>query len=199
MNNSKEYPFEFHHTVVITNPEEIAKFKVVSQELGIKPILVETTSGVTDLMTSARMLGTITDANKYLKELSGLLSNAGFSVIREKIETVPWYSDKDCVEDSTYYECHYQIPVDKDTDYEKLASVCKDNNAHLSQNLFKKLENGGVQMVTIRNYSSRSEFQKSSTKLLHELSQFSNKINMEQEFVVLDTNLSHDNLWISGS
>lgn len=193
------YPFEFHHTVKITSEEDINKFKVTCSELKVKPILVGMTSGVQDLMTSARMLGSINDAYTYLKELSGQLSSRGFQVIREKLETVPWYLENDVPGTSQYFECHYQVPVDESTDYEKLASICKTNNAHLSRNLFKVFKTGGIQMITIRNYNSKDEFQNSSNKLLHELSDISNKISMEQEFVVLDTNLSLDDHWITRS
>lgn len=86
-------PFEIHVTV---DGDNFEFFKKACNELNIKPLLLKNYS-INDgfeeiiMMGNAIVVGNTRDANQRLIEISLGLMKFGFTIKREKIETVPWH------------------------------------------------------------------------------------------------------------
>ena len=129
-----------------------------------------------------------------------------FKAIRKKVETVPWHpgapaKEGDKMPKNCYFESHISVITDNsDQDREKIKSICKNFNAHLSNNVFKKIEGGKcVVMITLRDYALNFiEFE----KRIMALNSFLNMNDIKSagkdivEFCIYDTKISHDYLWL---
>lgn len=212
-------PFEVHVTVDMTidpNNTEFRKqrlsvdgFRNSCKKIGVKPILLDLhmQSGavVKDMMTSSTVMGDNRTAFLEMKRISEALSQEGFTVIREKIETIPWHpaapSEKHQIPTmppSCYFESHLNVlcTQDKLQDLQKITEV---NEAKLSSNVFKKFEDGSFTiMVTIRDYKSQYETFKSWLETIKlDLTNSGFQIEKEiVEFSIYDTKVSHDTKWI---
>lgn len=200
----KPIPFEIHVTASCST--DITKFKTVCGDIGVKPIVLDlqTNSGVMeDVMTSSVHVGTNRSAYEEVRRISKELMDAGFDVIRQKIETVPWHpaAPKDqhgVMPKSCYFESHLAVVVYDQHQERQLSIIANHHNAHLSQNRFKTLDNGSyVMMVTYRSYvAGRKEFERQLKDLKDALAVF--EVDKEIiEFSIWDTNLTHDAEWIN--
>lgn len=191
------FPFEFHLTVTVDNPSRLMEFVETCKSLNVKALFVGLNQTATDVMTSSRMIATYEEAKQYVKDLKDKLTRASFAVIREKIETVPWYLSSNALPEGTYYECHIQVPVTPVTDYTLLHTICKRHDGHVSRNLFKGDTENGIQMITVRGHKNKPEFEKATDTLYQELRQaFGLEVSMEKEYVIFDSNISHDAAWL---
>ena len=203
-------PYEMH--VTIKSVPNVEYFKRVCGDIGVKPIVLELEKDkeviVKDFQTSSNFFGDNRGAYVNVTDIANKLRSAGFEVIREKIETIPWHQasprDNDInptMPKSCYFESHISVIVTKETKL-LLESVSKEHEAHLSRNFFKKLnDNEYVNMVTLRSYTgtyeqflSKLEALKSSIK--------EHGFNYEKEiieFAIYDTKLSHDFNWLNNS
>jgi hypothetical protein len=201
----------------------LEEFRQVCHALDVKPIILALQVGeeeLQDVMTSSHHFGDNSSAYEEMKRVSEGLDRAGFQVVREKIETVPWHPGapsekhedpvmpKDC-----YFETHigvfirdeyscpngvihrYQVPSVK--------RIADDHKAHLSRNAFKKVDNGPnnsghIQMVTLRHYEGTYEHFKEKAEELRSAIENNNFLidNMITEFSVYDTRVTHDLEWI---
>lgn len=209
-------PYEIHVTVEegYVNP-----FKVACLALGVKPLLIQAQrdgeydmESFEDLQTSSVIRGTLSDVWAELDRIREGLTEAGFTVIREKVETCPEYPDAPALSKESqempigcYFEAH--IPVEMPNDswlesrLERLGEIAKQHSAHLSRNAFKAEEEVAIFMVTLRDHHSPLEgFEWAKCKLedclysegFNTASPFSAII----EFVVHDSNLAHDDKWV---
>ena len=155
-----------------------------------------------DVMTSSHFFGTNTGAYNECLKIERVLESNGFKVVRKKIETVPWHPaapvgdapmPKDC-----YFEAHIGCIITEDQK-PRLQELAEINNAHLSRNYFKKLDNGlFVNMMTLRWYDCNYE------KVKHDVQRTKlhltrNGMEYEKvivEFCLYDTKISHDFLWL---
>lgn len=206
-------PFEFHITV---RTKEIERFRQTCAALGVKAIVLdlqdqEGETVMHDVMTSSTFMGDNPGAHNEMERIAGGLKRADFEVVRKKIETVPWHpaapDQKDVLEKDQpmpkdcYFECHFGVVCD-DERREDLQALAKEVDAHLSRNIFKKLEGGTYKiMLTARSYQgSATAFQgrvESIKNLLDERGYDVDKVITE--FSVYDTRVSHDSSWISAS
>lgn len=203
-----EIPYEIHITIEEAGQDE---FLSVCKNLDVKPIVLALHAGdefIKDVMTSSVYMGSNSGAYIEMERISKGLAKAGFKVLREKIETVPWHTaapsrkygnlemPKDC-----YFESHLGIKM-TGCDKEKtlLEEVCKSLDCHLSRNFFKKRDDGSFTiMATYRKYNGVSEDFISSVKAISsELNSLG--FNVEKvitEFSIFDTRVSHDYNWIN--
>lgn len=196
-------PYEIHITV--KRVDDIETFKKVCKDLGVKPIVLDLNNNIIDMMTSSHHYGNNTSSLEEAKRISNGLSELGYEVLREKIETVPWHpsapSDNDIspqMPKNCYFEAHVSCLITDETIKEKVKQISDEKGAHLSRNAFKTNNDGSyINMVTLRNYETTSE---SFERLVKELTQTFDKNNIEYEkviteFAIYDTNVSHDFLW----
>jgi len=202
-------PYEIHISVKDANQE---LFRQVCQALNVKPIVLALQVGnevLDDVMTSSKHYGDNQSAYLEMKRISDGLRRSGFNVVREKIETVPWHPAAPSAEDSNptmpkdcYFECHIGVIVEKIRAAETLHMIAGMYNAHLSRNVFKKLDNDTyVQMITYRTYTgTREVFEATAKELRGVIKQEGFQIdNVVTEFSIYDTKVTHDAAWIEGA
>ena len=202
-------PFEVH--VTVNCPEDqIEEFKVVCSNLNVKPIVLDLPikggGTMRDVMTSSHYFGTTSMAIFHANVLSDELDDYGFEVVRTKIETVPWHphapqKSGDKIQEGCYFESHVGIIMNSDDKWhtaDRLNTIATNCGAHMSRNVFKKYDNGEyIQMVTMRNFGDRHQFEMTLDFLLNSLQ--SNGFKYEkviQEYSIYDTNVRHDHAWI---
>lgn len=209
-------PFEIHITI---KNERIDEFKTVCQSIGVKPIVLDlelSDSIIKDVMTSSKHFGDNRSAYDESQRIVTELTKNGFTVVRVKIETVPWHpkapsTKEEKMPEGCYFESHIGViilPEDKDelnlfvnTTLKEPEHITLSGSAKLSQNFFKKTNDGSkfVNMLTYRSHSGTYDVFKTEVDQIKDLLNtfgFSFE-KVEVEFSVYDTNVSHDVKWIS--
>jgi hypothetical protein len=211
-------PYEIHITVALPVPVTqdfphtyIEMFRDICKQLHCKPIILDLqtpngTTAMTDAMTSSKHFGTNRTAYIYAQNLAASLAQCDLSVVRIKIETVPWHPaapvDNQPMPTNCYFEAHIPVTL-KEPDLPALRAMIAEYkmngiNLHASQNLFKKNADGSVVlMVTLREktgtyeiFAGMLEFTVDNLKTKWTVG------NVHAEFSVYDTKVSHDNAWI---
>lgn len=204
-------PYEIHVTVDIESVKDTDSYISNCEYIGVKPIVLDLENGddstFKDVMTSSNFRGDNRGSYEEMKRISNMLSEMGYKVVREKIETVPWHPaapmkvddimPKDC-----YFEAHIGCIISK-VEKEKLQCIANSTDSHLSRNFFKKLEDGKfINMITYRMYSgvgvTLDMFNNKVEYIKKELKRFD--IEFEKvitEFSIYDTKVSHDFNWLN--
>lgn len=193
--------FEFHITV--DNTSDLETFKKDCQDIGVKPIILDLYTddeSIKDVMTSSHFKGNTTQASEKLKELSGHLTKKGYTVVREKVETVPWHPASNHPNKDNYYEAHFAFdPNIKNHSAFKLFLISK--NIRLSKNTMKKNKKSVI-MGTYRKSASEIN----SIDFQDEISDIEKLANdngfniLEKpivEYALHDSNTKHDKKWIN--
>jgi NTP pyrophosphatase (non-canonical NTP hydrolase) len=214
-------PFEIHITIDSSMDNfELDNFEYDCREsIGVKPIVLDLEvnglATIKDLMTSSKHFGNNRSAYDESLRIVNELKFLGYTVLRSKIESVPWHpaapvNDNDPMPENCYFESHIGVvisPEEKNdlTDFVNntltIGNIIRLNGtAKLSQNFFKKSINGGkfVNMLTYRSYvggyeTFKREVDCIKTLLNENLFEFE---KVEVEFALYDTNISHDVKWI---
>jgi len=201
-------PYEIHVTVSGLSKET---FEIVCKNIGVKPILLDLHHThddeiLKDVMTSSVHLGNNRSAYEEMERIANHFENVlGATVLRKKIETVPWHPAAPSIEfenyempKNCYFESHIGV-LCKEEDYEILKGIAVKHNAHLSRNIFKKVGDQIVIMITLRWYDgSRESFESARDAIIYELSLREYETDkVITEFSVYDTKISHDFAWIN--
>lgn len=157
-------------------------------------------------MTSSKHYGDNRTAYEEMQRISGQLKRLGYKVVREKIETAPWHpgapkKEEDLMPKGCYFESHIGIEIDgSEETKQELNQIASRLNAHLSKNMFKKIEdNKFIIMLTIRDYHvCRKEFEQKIKNSIVELKLGGWNMPKKEvlEFAIYDTKISHDYLWL---
>lgn len=204
-------PYEFHVTVE-ANKDRLEEFKNVCAQLSVKPILLDLhlqDGGVfKDLMTSSTHMGDNRSAYDELRRIADGLQESGFTVLREKIETIPWHPaapswkhERIEMPPNCYFESHLGVLCSKARRH-VLKGIADHHGARTSSNVFKVYPDGTfVIMVTYRDYECVYEdFTERLDRLQKDLED--HEFDVEKrvvEFSIFDTRVSHDSAWISQS
>ena len=211
--NTFPVPFEIHITVNIKH-EDLQLFVDYCKVLNVKPIVLDLDLKEYDVMTSSVINSNTDQAVAEMKRLVHNIETAGFKVVREKIETVPWHPFVPLrIEDvipTQYFECHLSIIVNQQ-ERNKLFEYCKQHvtGVHFSKNVFKRLNDDDfVQMLTVRSspskFGTKELFEEAISKLKR-LILNSNILRADSiiketiEYAIYDSNLEHDSDWINNS
>jgi len=206
-------PYEIH--VTVERPKDIEGFKSFCKTIGVKPIIIDLEKNdelvMQDVMTSSVHMGDNRSAYEEAKRIKEVLECGDYlllndyTVLRTKIETVPWHpaapSSKDensKMPPNCYFESHVRI-VAKESDRESLNRIATVYNAHLSRNFFKKLNDEEyIIMMTLRSYDDTTESFKEKVEVLKKsLMVLDFTVDKtEIEFAIYDTKLTHDVAWI---
>lgn len=202
-----DIPFEIHITV---KQDDLDKFRAVCANLGVKPIVLDLqnqkgASVMQDVMTSSVFMGDNPGAYNKMKEISAGMTEAGFTVVREKIETVPWHpaapSRKHTdpkMPANCYFETHFGI-ICTDETKKMLVDMAPVWDCHLSQNYFKiNSDLTYTIMMTKRVYEGTFEdFKHGVDKIYGQLEMMGFVIDkLIVEFSIYDTKISHDAQWL---
>lgn len=207
-------PFEIHVTVDASDVD-IDTFKTKCESLSVKPIVLDlelNDSVIKDVMTSSKHFGDNRSAYDESMRIVSELIDAGYKVVRNKIETVPWHMkapttlDKMEVADGCYFESHIGVLIEHN-EKERLNILVNSINhlsgtARLSRNFFKKSKYNGsfINMLTYRSNKCGSIQFKEEVEYIKNLL-VNNNFSFEKveiEFAIYDTNIMHDSKWIIG-
>lgn len=203
------YPIPFEIHVTIERPDDTDKFIEDCKTIEVKPIILDLQNGgesiMLDIMTSSHYFGDNTGSYEDMKRISNHMTECGYTVVREKIETVPFHpaapSDdhknptmpKDC-----YFESHLAVIVTDESKIQ-LKEISDRNKSHLSRNFFKKIDDGKyIIMVTLRKYDGTYEKFKGALEFLKTDIADAGFICEKEivEFSIFDTKVSHDFKWL---
>lgn len=201
------YPFEIHVTVSVTE-SQMEAFSEYCRSIGVKPIVLDlyrkaSCAPTIDVMTSSRAVMTFDEAKARANETCRLLSMGGFAVVRHKIETAPWHPSASNYDVGTQYlEAHIPVVLRSDS-IPNLRSVAakiseQGMNVHVSRNAFKRDGDTATVMVTHRTMDASPEIFNAAVDTISQLlAAHFTVLPAEREFVIVDTNLSHDDQWVS--
>lgn len=203
-------PFEIHVTVDATQKDfDVERFRNVCKLIDVKPIVLDLQKGsLTDVMTSSVIIADNRGAYNELERIVKKLKTANFSVVREKIESVPHHPSAPSkhyldpkMPQGSYFETHFNILIRNKEEAHLVEEIKKNFDCHLSKNKYKVNEDGTYnQMMTYRSYDKvREDFLEEIEKIRQAL--FQAKLEIEKvivEFTVYDTKTSHDNAWLKG-
>ncbi len=205
-------PYELH--VTVEQASSVEDFRRICSALEVKPIVLDLHTRdagvIKDVMTSSVFFGRNAEALTELERIASGLQAAGLTVIRKKIETVPWHPaapsrmhaspvmPKDC-----YFECHFGVKVqDDEANMAHLRQLARELNCHLSKNVFKRHEQGDVTvMMTYRAYSGVYEDVKERVEYIARQVR-SEGFGVEKElieFSLYDTKVHHDAGWLKAA
>lgn len=203
-------PYEFHVTV---RTSDIKGFRDTCELLGVKAVIIDLQdrqggSLMQDVMTSSTYIGNNPGAYTELQRITSGLREAGFEVVREKIETVPWHpaapdapnipEEEQEMPKGCYFETHFGVRLSHDQ-VPALREVAGMINAHMSRNVFKTYDDGTVKvMLTARSYTgSATRFQERVDHISGELCEMGYTIDkVIVEFALYDTSVHHDATWV---
>lgn len=202
-------PFEIHVTISNKEGINIDQYKADCKQIGVKPILLalqdkDGSKVMDDVMTSSNVFGHNGDAMVEMERITAELKAAGYTVVRQKIESSYWHPKAPFERDTSiqmpkgcYFECHLNL-VCCDDILEQVSASAKLHDCHLSKNAFKSFEDGSyILMLTVRSYEGVYEdFEARMTSIKADLVDKGIKWEKEiVEFSVYDTKVAHDNLW----
>lgn len=111
-------PYEIHITVQYDNDMSFDRFKDICKTIDVKPLLIANYS-IEDkrvhrvMMTSAVVINTAKVAQQRMADIVTTLKDAGYLIIRQKIETVPWHPASNNIPKNPPQEANVFVPVDK--------------------------------------------------------------------------------------
>lgn len=204
-----EFPLPYEIHITVERPDDIDYFVNTCKRINVKPIVLDLQNGGTnvmqDVMTSSKYIGHNGTAVEESMEIADKLRRSGFTVVRNKIETVPWHPmaprsshrtptmPKDC-----YFECHLAITITEHME-DGLRTVCDRNRLHLSRNFFKKNGDGTYKiMATYRSYDCTYEQFTADVEALKHLLDYNGYVcdKVITEFAIYDNKINHDDAWL---
>lgn len=205
-------PYEFHVTVEPGRYEPDA-FRKLCLDIGTKAIILDlginNGSDLTDAMTSSHCkLPSDRAAFDEVERIAAGLAGNGHTVIRRKIETVPWHPAApqragDAMPEGSYFEAHMALNVAETALHDLRSRIVEATPVvplHLSRNAFKPPVDGKlVIMTTLRRYSGLSaDFIAEVGRSIDMLEGWGYDLTKrpDVEFALYDTNAHQDDTWM---
>lgn len=145
-------------------------------------------------MTSSKITGAALAAWIEKRAIEKHLNDAGFNVVRTKIETVPWNTRT-----GLYFEAHIAVRVN-DAHTDALRESARFAKCHMSQNVFKRDGSGmSVYLLTRREYGTNHQQFENEVGASVAFLKFDgfHVLKVEKELCVYDSNAYHDAAWIA--
>jgi hypothetical protein len=197
--------FETHITVSLNdNIDEIKRLHrwCIDRNLKFLHILLDRGISRSQPMLTRRGRGNFADELKIANSLSQELNDEKFPVVRIKIEAAPGnqgvpQSDLEALAHpiDRYFEHHVKLLIESATDILPLRELARQHSAHLSLNALQiRLDGDRERFVTQRCMNvGRIEAKKQLQLLLDAIESCGYRsIDIEEEFVIYDSNLSLD-------
>lgn len=200
--------FETHVTVHLDKSDRIEELQKWATQHGLKCLHIVLARGDTPSqpMLTRHGRGNLTGELEVASELSESLIDAGFPVTRIKVEAAPWNQDapQSFFEAFThsldrYFEHHIKLRLDPNADLERLTQIAQRHEAHLSRNALRNQSDGHQErFVTQRCHMvGRDEARQRLANLMADITTLKHPvIEVEEEFVVYDSNFELDAGWI---
>lgn len=151
--------------------------------------------------------GRLSDEREAAVRVGNDLGAAGFGVIRVKIEAAPWNEgvpgtsrDARIQPDDRYFEHHVKLLLAQDADLSMLSTLSEVHAAHLSRNARRVRDDGFRERFLTQRFHSlgRVEARERLDALVDAVRTAGHAIlEVEEEYVVYDSNLALDAGWIS--
>lgn len=199
---------ETHLTISLQNGKNIKNLRDLGTAHNLKclHIVLEQGEVCSQPMLTRRTNGKLTDEIAAAENLKKLLIAGGFPVCRIKIEAAPWNEDvpqtaAEIEEQSNqrYFESHIRIICGEEANKSDLIEIAGKHSAHLSRNALRRREDGlEERFVTQRCFKCGcAESRNRLNALLREIRDLDfTVIDVEEEYVVYDSNLGIDAGWI---
>jgi hypothetical protein len=199
---------ETHITVALTQPADLKDLGQWAHARGLKTlhIILERGATVSQPMLTRRGSGDLESEQRIAGEITKELLSGGYRILRVKIEASPENDDVPQTKfaaatqpDDRYFEHHIKFVHAADADLTLLRGIAELHSAHLSQNALRQRNDGFCErFITQRCMKmGRAEAARRLQELLHAIEPFKYTIiDVEEEFVVYDSNLSIDAGWI---
>ncbi len=200
--------FETHITVGLKDSNQFEALQAWGIARGLKFIHIVLDRGihVSQLMLTRHGKGGLTDQLKIASDSSKSLNAEGFSVARIKIEAAPWNQDvpqsnAEAVNHpgDRYFEHHIKLLLEPSANIVTLRERATAHSAHLSRNVLRiRNDDYRERFVTQRCLAvGRVEARQQLQNLLNAIAPLGYLvIEVEEEFVVYDSNLKIDAGWI---
>jgi hypothetical protein len=152
--------------------------------------------------------GTLADRRGAASALAGRLAEAGFDVVRTKIEATPWTRGVPADDTAAlvlgpgfYFEHHIKLLLEPDADREALAASVTPHGAHLSWNARRVGGSGSHQrFVTQRCHGVGAATAHGKLDALCAMLRSRYQVvSVHREFVVFDSDATLDDGWIPGA
>lgn len=202
--------FEIHLTVAET--DQMENFRTWCEAEGCKCawIVLARGSHVQQPMATWRRAGTILpDVLEEARQRASVLEQAGFRVVRVKIEADPSNEQVPMTDDAAslepaglYFEHHVKLRRYVDAERDALLEICRSHAAHLSHNAWRQFVDGTEErFVTLRSHGvGRLEAEQRLNYLLADLDAAGEPVvEVESEYSVYDSNLALDDGWLLNS
>ena len=204
------YPYEIHVTV---RNADIPSFKRFCANNSLKPIVLDLqdrtgTTVIQDVMTSERFYGEADPGSAFIHSINTAkkLRDAGYEVVRQKVETAPWHS---LVPDTfplgntildNYFECHIAVSLTPDR-MNELRNLSEILGVHMSRNIFKDHQETVTILLTYREYNTyREAFVKQILNIVGMLKAADFEVaKTEIEYCLWDSNHTHDKAWLKAT
>lgn len=188
--------YEIHLTTAPLAPAQRSAFARFASVIGARPMVIELARGahpVQPMLTLSRA-GAIDEVVAYAQALAGQAAQAGFAVLRCKIEQD---ASTDALPSGSarhrYLEWHGRVNV-APAQRMDLAALCAPFGGHLSNNA---LRGGDVRYLTMRETGRRAALRLRVAALSEALGAHGWDIGKQQwERVVFDSNLTLDRGWL---
>jgi hypothetical protein len=200
--------FETHLTVRLDDAADVERLRAWARprELKCTHIVLARGDAASQPMVTRHGRGDLATEQAAAKELADELSAAGFEVTRIKIEAALWTAGVPATDDDGqrqpregYFEHHVKLLLDADADVTVLTHMAQEHAAHVSRNVLRRRDDGREErFVTQRCFGvGRITARAALDALLHAVRRAEYAIiDVEEEFVVHDSNLTLDAGWI---
>lgn len=200
--------FETHLTISLDDGMEHVRLRSWAVEHGLKFHEIELARGTTPSqpMITRWGAGTLAEQLAAAEETSTQLSTGGFRVTRIKIEAAPMNDGVPTTDDESqllhgerYFEHHIKVLLSPEAPLASIAELVQQHGAHLSRNPRRHRDDGQHERFITQRCSQvgQTSARRRLKELLAEIEQARLPVvEVEQEFVVFDSNLSLDAGWI---
>ena len=200
--------FETHVTVHLNEAADIDRLRAWAgpRDLKCTHIILARGRAASQPMVTRHGRGDFAAELAAAKELAEALADAGFAVTRVKTEAAPWTAGVPATDDegqrhppARYFEHHVKLLLGPGADMTALTEIAQGHAAHVSRNALRRRDDGREErFVTQRCFGvGRTTARAALDALLHALRRAEYPIiDVEEEFVVHDSNVALDAGWI---
>lgn len=184
---------ELHLTTTPITATRSGSFAELCKSLGGKALVIELSRGLHGVqpMATFHIPGSVEQAQAAAESFSCAYLDAGFSIVRRKIE-FDLHETRLPQPEARYFEWHGRVNV-ADGELEYLRALCEPSDAHLSHNALRRAQH---RFITIRA-GAVPKLEAGVAKLRSELTTAGWAIERERwEGVAFDSNLQLDQGWL---